>query len=121
MYGNPRHATREKLKRALLKRRRGGGNTRYGFHLDPNLGDGSKIEYLGKSQVKFTYPCGHYEIKDWGKGIISKRIPPVSVQQLVGMWNCNGLNVPVCQVCFKKGIGVQAQRDVALQNMKEMA
>ena len=121
MNTDPRHAAREKLKRDLLKRRSGGGNTRYDFHLNPTLGDGSKIEYLGKSQAKFTYPCGHYETKDWGKGIISKRIPPVSVQQLVGMWNCNGLNVPVCQVCFKKGIGVQAQVGVARQNMKERA
>jgi len=39
-------------------------------------GDGSKIEYLGESRAKFTYPCGHHEIKNWGKGNVTKRMPP---------------------------------------------
>jgi len=35
---------------------------------------------------------------------------------LTGMWNRNGLHIPKCAVCWKKGIGVKAQFAVARQN-----
>ena len=114
-------ADREKLRRVLAKRKKGGKSSRPDFFFNPARGDGSKLEYLGESKMKFTYPCGHSETKDWGKGLISKRMPPEAVRWLTARWKRNGVNVPLCKVCLKKGLGTTAQTAVARQNVKERA
>ena len=120
---------REKLRRVLakrghsqsVKRKERVRTTLDTMHISPASGDGSKIEYLGESKTKFTYPCGHTKTKNWGNGPISKQIPPESVRWLTAMWNRNGEYTRICLTCFRKGIDKRAQTAVARQNVKERA
>lgn len=43
-------------------------------------------EYLGGTRIKYSWPCGASEIKDHGKGPISKRMGAVGCAMMAKRW-----------------------------------
>jgi hypothetical protein len=49
--------------------------------------EGIRVEYLGGTQVKFIFPCGHSSIIDYSTGPVSRRISETAVKMLIPYWN----------------------------------
>lgn len=61
-------------------------------------------EYLGDTRIKFTYECGHTEIKDYSKGPVHKRMGPSGCKMMASWWSKEkGGVVAACpKGCLKK-------------------
>jgi hypothetical protein len=49
--------------------------------------EGIKVEHLGGTRVKFIFPCGHADIKDFSKGKLSQRMGEAGVRLMIPYWN----------------------------------
>jgi hypothetical protein len=60
-------------------------------------------EYLGGTRVRFTWPCGHTETKDFSTGPVTKRIGAGGVRFLSRYWGKDqgGVNLPPCRRCVR--------------------
>ena len=58
-------------------------------------------EYLGGTRVRFTWPCGHTQVKDFNTGPIPKRIGSAGCKFLARYWSHSGggVNLPRCPRC----------------------
>lgn len=60
-----------------------------------------KAEHLGGTKVRYTWPCGHTQVRDHSKGPVPKRIGELGLRFLTRYWNNSGVNLPLCKKCNK--------------------
>jgi hypothetical protein len=61
-----------------------------------------RAEYLGGTRVRFVWPCGHTETRDYSKGPIPKRVGATGVRFLTKYWSSGGVTLPRCKRCQRK-------------------
>lgn len=55
-------------------------------------------EYLGGTKIRFHFPCGHSQTKDYSKGPVAKRMGEAGCRFMVKYWSTGGVTAE-CPRC----------------------
>lgn len=58
-------------------------------------------EHLGSTRVKFTFPCGHTKVEDFGTGPVAKRWGESGTRLMVKWWQSAGVTYE-CARCAQR-------------------
>lgn len=59
-------------------------------------------EHLGDARIRYTWPCGHSQVKDHSKGPVSKRFGAWAASFYVKYWaGSGGVILPDCPRCAR--------------------
>lgn len=57
-------------------------------------------EHIGGTKIRFFYPCGYSNVKDYSKGKVSKRMPESACRMMGSWWSKeNGGVTAECPRC----------------------
>lgn len=62
-------------------------------------------EYVDGSRIRFFYPCGHVEVRDYSRGIVTKRMSEWAARRMASWWSREkgGVHAPCPKCATRRG------------------